>query len=78
MVDATTPEQRRRNSALLLMDGFADAHGVTDRNWREVDEADRVNFIGVIVVRVPKGFPMAALLPCYGMAEGKRCNGRKI
>ncbi|GEM_PF-4397394 len=47
MADQTlTPEQQRRQVALRGMDKFADEHGCTDRTWREVDEGDRISFVG--------------------------------
>lgn len=47
MADHTlTPEQQRRQVALSGMEKFADEHGCADRNWREVDEGDRISFVG--------------------------------
>lgn len=41
-----TSEQALRKAALAAMDRFADANGVTDRDWLERDVGDTIQFIG--------------------------------
>lgn len=47
MADQTlTAEQARRQAALRGMDAFADKHGCSNREWREVDQGESIGFIG--------------------------------
>ncbi|WP_147414318.1 hypothetical protein [Sphingomonas gilva] len=41
-----TPVELRRQAALREMDRFAERYETTDRNWREVDEGDRIALVG--------------------------------
>lgn len=43
---ALTQEQKRRKVALSGMRQYAEAYGVTDREWREEDRGEAVYFIG--------------------------------
>jgi hypothetical protein len=41
-----SPEERRRQAALRVMERFADEHGATNRTWEELDEGDVIRLVG--------------------------------